>query len=103
MTTGGTEEAITINMEVLGDRLEKHSEEIKTLEAAIHRYDHEANELRPGVVRYNEILRDRKELRRELAGKHKQLKVMAEFLQGTTLFDARFPLFNQPITQKESA
>jgi hypothetical protein len=89
--TGGTE----LNLEVLSQRLDKHSEETKTLEAAIHKYDLEAAALRAGVVQYNEILRDRKELRRELAGKYKQLKVMSEFLQGTTLFDARFPLFNQ--------
>jgi hypothetical protein len=48
------------------------------------------------VQQYNEVLRDRKELRRELAMKQKQIAVIAEFLQGTSLIDTRFPLFSQP-------
>jgi predicted RNase H-like nuclease (RuvC/YqgF family) len=91
-----TDGTAVVSLDALSQRLEKHSEEITTLQAAIHKYDKQAADLKPSVQQYNEVLRDRKELRRELAMKQKQIAVIAEFLQGTSLIDTRFPLFSQP-------
>lgn len=80
----------------LAARLQKHQEELSTLDAAIKSYDSTIHALKPHVVEYNETLRKRKELRREHAAKQKTLKILADFLNGTTLFDSRFPLFAKP-------
>ncbi|MBP8975082.1 MAG: hypothetical protein KBG83_00035 [Bacteroidetes bacterium] len=77
------------------ERLRKQNEEIENLQNVIKAYEHKIHELKPLVVEYNELLRNRKELRRELAVRQKQMKIVKEFLEGTTLFDLRFPLFNQ--------
>lgn len=78
---------------MLAARLEKHQEEVTALESAIRTKDKIIAELKPVVIEYNENMKGRKVLRKQLAAKQRETKVLVEFFTGTTIFDERFPLF----------
>jgi hypothetical protein len=93
----------SVDLHLLEERLVKHNSEIAEMQSAVQRYDRRTADLNPAVVEYNELLRDKKDLRRAIAAMQKQFKIMQEFLQGTSLFDTRFPLFSQPAAKEEKS
>lgn len=74
----------------------KRQEEIDALKNAIAKLDKGVSELKPYVTNYNEQMRERKDLRKTLAAKQREAKIVAEWFKGTTVIDERFPLFAQP-------
>lgn len=72
---------------------EKHQEEMNTLSAAISSIDKRCDALKPSVTEYNEKMRHRKDLRKQLAAKQREAKIVQQWFEGTTLIDKRFPLF----------
>ncbi len=84
----------------------KRQEEINALQSAIAAKDKRLTALKPAVQEYNEEMRERKDLRKKLATCQREAKIVASWLQGTTLIDSRFPLFasvNESETHNESS
>lgn len=74
---------------------QKRQEEVTALTTAISAYEKRINALKPNVTEYNELMKSRKSLRKELAAKQREAKIVAEWFKGTTIIDERFPLFAQ--------
>jgi predicted RNase H-like nuclease (RuvC/YqgF family) len=72
---------------------QKRQEEIDALSAAISNHEKVINALKPHVLEYNDRMKTRKELRKQLAAKQREAKIVQEWFKGTTIIDERFPLF----------
>ena len=75
------------------DIAQKKQNEINEIGSALKNFDKKITALKPSVEEYNKLAKERKDLRRILAAKLKEGKIIAEFFKGTTIFDERFPLF----------
>lgn len=74
---------------------QKRQEEIDALTTTISNLDKVTSALKPYVADYNDKMRKRKELRKQLAAKQREAKIVQEWFKGTTIIDERFPLFAQ--------
>lgn len=74
----------------------KRQEEIDVIKSAISKLEKDVAALKPCVTEYNEKMRSRKDLRKQLASKQREAKIVAEWFKGTTIIDERFPLFAAP-------
>lgn len=74
----------------------KRQEEIDVIKSAISKLEKDVAALKPHVTEYNEKMRSRKDLRKQLASKQREAKIVAEWFKGTTIIDERFPLFATP-------
>jgi len=77
----------------INDIAQNKQNEINEIISALKNFDKKITSLRPSVEDYNKLMRERKDIRRVLATKQKEVKIIAEFFKGTTIFDERFPLF----------
>lgn len=80
---------------VLADILTNKQSEIDEVKSSILSLEKKADGLKPSVVIYNEFMKQRKELRRLVRAKEKEMTTVSEFFKGTSIFDERFPLFAQ--------
>ncbi|KAB2967537.1 hypothetical protein [Zoogloea sp.] len=86
------------------DIFKRRQEEIDALSSAIAAHDKKVSQLKPAVTEYNDALRSRKELRKQLAARQREAQIVAAWFKGTTIIDERFPLFahqnqsTEPIT-----
>ncbi len=79
----------------------KRQEEIDALTSGISSLDKKLAAQKPVVTEYNENMKKRKDLRKQLAAKQREAKIVAEWLKGTTIIDERFPLFADAANGKE--
>ncbi len=79
---------------------EKKQSELSELQKAIALIEKQCSALKSTVHEYNELMQERKKLRKSAAQMQKEMKIVASFFEGTTIFDERFPLFSQPQNQE---
>lgn len=79
----------------LDEILQKRQSEIQEMQHSIATLHKSATAIKPHVQDYNDKMKKLKEYRRALSQKQKEMKIVASFFEGTSIFDARFPLFAQ--------